>query len=165
MVTDQELKNFVGNKFDYYKSNWGFISFNPSAAIFGPFWFFYRKMNLCAFVLIFFNLFSISHHFLSDLEELPSIDVLRINNLWFIGYFFSSMVISGCFGNSIYKLYVYSRIKQLKKKYSGDDYLQILGIEGGTSLSFLFYVFVFIFWITILGIIALLAFLNTPLQS
>lgn len=165
MVTDQELRNFVGNKFDYYKSNWGFISFNPAAAVFGPFWFFYRKMNLCAFALIFFNAFCISYHFFSDLEELPWIDVLKINSLWFIGFIFSLMVISGSFANSIYKYYVYSRIKYLKKIYTGDNYLQALNIEGGTSLSFLFYVFIFFVWVIIIFVLIFLSIFNAILDN
>lgn len=165
MISDQELRTFVGDNYDYYKSNWEFISFNPFAAIFGPFWFFYRKLNLFAFIIIFLNSIFIFFYFSSDLEDLPLIDVIRLNNFWFFVFLFFSLLINGTIANSLYKFYTYSKIKYLKKIYFSDDYLQVLSKEGGTSLSFLFYVFIFFIWLLIFGAIAFLAFTNFSYSS
>lgn len=134
--TREELKTFVGDKFEYFFSKWimfdngKWVSFNLAAFFLGMIWFLYRKMYLEA-VVIFGCL--LLEGFLMELifEEGTTIYII-VDSITTIVY---SLLICVS-ANYLYMKSAERKIAKLKDKgYSKEELLMRIEQKGGTSMA------------------------------
>jgi hypothetical protein len=152
MISDKDFERFIGRKTDYYLRKWESpLSFNFSAGFFGPLWFIYRKMYLIGFFLFLFNFVAVTTLYV----------YLPFHLIFFVPPIYSllSFIIIGGLSNLIYKIKVSSSINFINNNYSGEFLLEKYKLYGGTDLSFVCGVLVFIFWFILFAILFVFTFI------
>ena len=147
IVTEEDLKLLIGNKYESYKKRWeAYERFSKResgskfwgsfswASFFNAYWLAYRKMYLYLlyYVLGFWAI-----------EGIAMSLGITDNYSWLS----NSMAIAICmlfgqFGPSIYKFYALSKIKHIKTKYPVAEHQQRIIRAGGTSIAALILVLI-----------------------
>ncbi|MBO4668176.1 MAG: zinc-ribbon domain-containing protein [Bacilli bacterium] len=135
VVHHPDLEIYIGrDKYHYYKSAFDNIETNKSAtwnwcsAIFGPLWFFYRKMIVPGFIYLIINIGLLALN--AILENLV---VESITLALFIGLH----VLCGVFGNTLY-LKKYQKDLKGAEGLTGDKRSTYLYHKGNTNAGYVF---------------------------
>lgn len=145
----KDLENFIGfSKLTYYKTNFAAIesgkkvTWNWCACLFGPFWFFYRKLFLEGLILAVgsWGLSLISYAFDSDNKIYNLVALLIRVTIW---------ILCGLFANYLYKKH-YDKAKASCANLSPERKKFALMERGGTNGGFVLLMFGVFF---VLGII------------
>ncbi|RUM60913.1 MAG: DUF2628 domain-containing protein [Persephonella sp.] len=125
---EETIKSFVQKNSDYYLIKWKLmaetgskISWNWPAFFFGIYWMVYRKMYVYALIILIIGLL---------LSLIPLINIIAGLVVW-IGF--------GMFGNYVYAMHTYKKLKELSLISSNPEDLKKLALQkGGTSVLAVF---------------------------
>jgi hypothetical protein len=146
---DWELKNFIGDKSDFYLGAWRnqidkvFVSFNIAALFFGIAWILHRRMYKYAiYIVLFIELETRALFYFLNYFGIYSFYASSINSLLFT-------ILIGFLGNCLYRKHTFDSIEKIRAKNFNPESYELALIERGNPswiytgvgipLLFLFY--------------------------